>query len=153
MSVVSLALGSHGVLFSNLCNSVFHCLEGMTLSTVRTLRTVPSHCTIESSASMSFPSHVPACQAVSALFSASLAFEIGQSLQIHTVLPVIPFASSKVRSMTIFMSVEAIQYELGMLHKPWKDTVIRIDLGTNSFLKLKSQSPRLSKQCLLHLNY
>ena len=31
--------------------------------------------------------------------------------------------------------------------------VIRIDLGTNSFLKLKSQCPRLSKECLLHLTY
>ena len=38
-------------------------------------------------------------------------------------------------------------------HNSWKDTVIRIDLGTNSFLKLKSQCPRLSKQCMLHLTY
>ena len=68
VSVVSLPLGSHGVLFSNLCNSVFHCLEGMTLLNVRTLRTVPSHCAIDPSDSVSFPNHIPVCQAVSALF-------------------------------------------------------------------------------------
>ena len=83
------------MLFSSLCNSVFHCLEGMTLLTVRTLRTVPSHCTTASSASVSFPSPIPVCQAVSALFFSFPGVrndEVGRSLQIQTLLPDIPFS-------------------------------------------------------------
>lgn len=97
VSVVSFPFGSQGVTFSALCSVLFHCFDGTTCRTVRTLCMVPCPTPVTHPLQCPYLTrclHTRQCQLCHAVYQA---FETKQFHQIHTVQSDSPISISENR--------------------------------------------------------